>query len=179
MRQYFSTTDRTTFKPIALVRARRADLAEIAAAQMLKISTSKPAAERQVRFALPGMASALRALADCETVLLNAWGYDPAKVAGNARPIAREKWFSGRDYPQRAMEEREAGETDYRVMVSPEGKPTDCIVTLASGSSTLDKRTCATIMSRATFVPATDAGGKPVAGIHADAILWMLERSYP
>lgn len=170
---YYTTTDPKTAQPITLIKAGRDDLARIVAADTLTIRTGR----RQVRFALPGMAAALQALEACERDLAKTWGFDLAAIATPARPIKPGTWLSDGDYPQTALLQRKAGQTDFRVTVGADGKPTACAVTLKSGTPALDERACTVIMRRGRFEPAIGTDGKPVPGLFASSVLWMLAPS--
>jgi protein TonB len=74
------------------------------------------------------------------------------KVDGNAYPAAiRARWPRG-------------GRIFTRVRISPEGRVIQCDVLRSFGDKNADDWTCALLRDRATFKPATDASGKPVAG---------------
>jgi TonB family protein len=169
-RSSFTTTDPKTGKPIAMIRARRDDLPLIAADKTLAIGIG----HRQVRFAMSDAAEALKALAACETDLLKTWGYDPATIATMPKPIAIATWLEDKDYPGSALSQNQAGETNFRLAVGVDGKPTACSVTLASGAPALDASACAVLMKRARFEPATGTDGKPVPGLFAHSVMWMM-----
>ena len=51
-----------------------------------------------------------------------------------------------------------------RLRISPEGRVIQCDIMRSFGDKNADDWTCALLRDRATFKPATDASGKPVAG---------------
>jgi hypothetical protein len=168
-RDYYAMPD-TGGKPIMLIRAGRGDLSQIGSAALLTFDVKGKIAQ----FAVPGIAAALSALDACEVDLEKSWGYDPAAVSEAAAPINPGGWLSDDDYPGSAMAKGEAGETDFRLAIGPDGKPTDCIVILKSGSPTLDTQTCDRLKHQARFSPARGLDGKPVAGIYSNAMMWQL-----
>lgn len=74
------------------------------------------------------------------------------------------------DYPVESWRNNEEGLVTYRIDIDATGKATDCTIIESSGYPALDAKTCEVVMERATFSPAFEAEGKPVAG--------SLERSY-
>ena len=55
------------------------------------------------------------------------------------------------------------GANEVRVLVSAEGKPTSCTIYSPSLSQSLNERICSLVMEKATFQPAKDAAGEPMA----------------
>jgi protein TonB len=83
-------------------------------------------------------------------------------------------YVSSADYPDAALRAEQQGMTRFRLLVGPDGRVTDCIVTGSSGSSSLDATTCRLMKSRARFTPARDSSGKPTTDTVANAIRWVL-----
>jgi periplasmic protein TonB len=54
----------------------------------------------------------------------------------------------------------------YTLMVSPEGKATDCKLSRTFRSRFTNKELCKAVMRNATLSPAVDAAGNPVAGTY-------------
>ena len=84
-------------------------------------------------------------------------------VPSPPKAIEREGWFSPDDVPLDVTKAHKGGTVGYELKVGETGKPTDCKVTLSSGFPGLDAATCAALMERASFQPATDVQGKSVA----------------
>lgn len=57
--------------------------------------------------------------------------------------------------------------------LSPHGTPIRCDVLRTSGIPDVDSYTCAIMMKRAKFKPATDASQKPVFGIERTHMVWQ------
>ena len=72
--------------------------------------------------------------------------------------------ITGRDYPPGVQERWPRGAAIYlRLRIEPNGRPSRCDVMRSFGDSLADQWTCALVMQRATFRPALDARGVPVA----------------
>ena len=72
--------------------------------------------------------------------------------------------ITGRDYPpaiQRSWPR--GGRIFVRVRVEPNGRPSQCDVMRSYGDRAADQWTCALVMQRAQFRPATDTRGRPIA----------------
>lgn len=54
------------------------------------------------------------------------------------------------------------GTVHLRFVVGTTGRVTSCVVTRSSGSAELDGQTCAAIIRRLRYKPATDAAGRPI-----------------
>jgi len=99
----------------------------------------------------------------------------PPRAGQPARPVMPLiYYFTEDDYPASALRADEQGTTAFRLDVSPEGRVTGCTVTASSGSAALDSATCRILRARARYRPATDAGGRPVAGSHSGRARWVL-----
>jgi len=66
------------------------------------------------------------------------------------------------------------GKVSFTLLISPEGRVTNCAVIRTSGSRRLDKVTCKTLLRYARFDPATDASGKPIKGRYASSVTWKV-----
>jgi TonB family protein len=74
------------------------------------------------------------------------------------------------DYPEAAA--GQSGQVAFAVTVSPAGRPIDCRITESSGVEALDNVTCAIVMTRAVYIPATN-GRRPVSGVSHGRIRWV------
>lgn len=77
-----------------------------------------------------------------------------AKPLGNLGP-----WLSDADYPPGAKQRYEEGMVSFNLLISPKGRAEECSITQSSGFPELDQMTCAAVMVRARFKPATDENG--------------------
>ena len=72
--------------------------------------------------------------------------------------------ITNRDYPDEvARYWPRGGAVFIAVRVLPNGKATDCKINRSIGIPAIDQWTCKLVEERATFRPATDANGRPVA----------------
>jgi protein TonB len=94
---------------------------------------------------------------------------EPARARANLA-----SYVSDADYPAEAIRREEQGVTRFRLVVSADGRVSDCAVTGSSGSTALDSATCRLMKSRARFAPARDSDGRPTGDTVANAIKWVL-----
>lgn len=92
----------------------------------------------------------------------------------NPQPIDQNQWISPEVIDARACrgERCFVGFVGFTLLVSAEGRATDCAVTLTSGDRALDVETCNLLLRGARFKPATNAKGEPVKGRYASSVLW-------
>ncbi|WP_324749865.1 TonB family protein [Sphingomonas sp. LY54] len=94
--------------------------------------------------------------------------------AGVAAPVLTGDWIRHNDYPTSALQRGEEGAVEYRVVVSPEGKPENCEVLAITGEEKFGRLTCSLLMRRARFSPATDEAGQPAYGVfHSINNFWL------
>ena len=128
-------------------------------------------------FALPGMATILDRLDECNADLRKYWntgdGAPPlSKPATPLKPLAA--YFSDRDYPDQAIHDHAAGLSGVMLMVDETGKLKDCLVEKTSGIASLDAMTCYVLLERARFDPALDVARKPVKSVLTTAVKWKM-----
>jgi protein TonB len=75
-----------------------------------------------------------------------------APVAAVARGRS-ENWVSVDDYPPSSLRAGEEGTTQVKYTVNATGRVENCVVTSSSGSSALDRATCASITRRGRYTP--------------------------
>jgi TonB family protein len=126
----------------------------------------------------PGTARALAALRECEASALKDWGLDSAtmmSLRSYPKPTGGSAvWIVNEDYPDEAIRNNEAGTVVALLKVGADGVATGCAIVDSSGSKTLDNQTCAIFGRRARYDPAIDATGKPVIGLAAVRIRWVM-----
>lgn len=86
-------------------------------------------------------------------------------------------WVTTDDYPSRALREEEEGTTRFTLSVGADGKPTNCSIVNSSGHPDLDAASCANLMRRARFKPATDGNGAAVAGSYTSSVKWQIPKN--
>jgi len=90
------------------------------------------------------------------------------------RPIDPGSWVTNADYPPEARHAEIEGTVGFRLEVNSEGRVSSCTVTQSSESDLLDTTACALLTERATFEPALDAEGNPVAATYSNRFRWQL-----
>jgi TonB family protein len=93
---------------------------------------------------------------------------------GGPLPFAMVEAISADDYPSDAVNNHVQGAVDYEAVVSQGGVVYGCHVVGSSGSESLDRRTCQLVMTRVTFIPASDGQGGRRAGTYNGRITWRL-----
>ena len=84
------------------------------------------------------------------------------------------KWATASDYPAAALREEREGVARFRVTIGADGRVRNCEILASSGSSDLDRATCANVARRARFKPATDDTGATVSGSYTSAVKWEI-----
>jgi len=127
--------------------------------------------------ATPKFDQALKALTECDRMLIQSWGLDPDERAHIATPVEMESdkaWLKSSDYPNRALLEGVQGNTRILFTVNIDGHVTDCRVVISSGNKQLDDTVCSHLIARGHFTPAQDAAGHPVAAHETSTIAWRV-----
>jgi periplasmic protein TonB len=83
-------------------------------------------------------------------------------------------YFSPDDYPAPALRAEAQGVTSVRLIIGPDGRVSDCVVTASSGTAALDAATCRILHTRARYFPARDATGTATSGGDEGRIRWTL-----
>lgn len=98
----------------------------------------------------------------------------PAAAHAQTKPVAidSESWITNYDYPRSSLFAGEKGIVSFRLDVDAAGKVSRCTITESSGYPTLDKHSCALLLKRSRFKPATDASGAKVPGEWASRFHW-------
>ena len=84
------------------------------------------------------------------------------------------EYLTAADYPVEALRQGQQGETEFALILSGRGRPTDCRITLSSGSRLLDEATCRTMLERARFAPARDEQRRPVRSGYFASVRWRI-----
>jgi TonB family protein len=86
-------------------------------------------------------------------------------------------YFSGDDYPTRALRETHEGTVAFRLDVDPAGQVASCTVTGSSGSQALDSATCRILRARPHFVPARMADGSAGPDSVRGTVRWRMQET--
>jgi hypothetical protein len=126
-----------------------------------------------VRLETGSLRAAITALQACEDDLLRTWGLDWEKhqtMTRRATPDGQASdWIPTGTIGFGDFAALSAGRNPFRVMVSAEGRPTDCKALWASLDASKNERVCNAIMQHGRFLPALDAAGQPMASY------WMVD----
>jgi hypothetical protein len=120
-----------------------------------------------VRFETGSLRAPVEVMQACADDLLVVWGLDVEKhKTMTAGPVPNPA--PGGVLPQGTIPFGEFGKlgggaNQVRLLIGADGKPTSCTIYWRSLSDTLNQRICSLVMERATFQPAKDAGGQPMA----------------
>lgn len=135
-------------------------------------------AESTVRIALPDMKPALKALRDCNDLLLQKLGVDSAwraKTATPPYPVENPAhWFSEKDYPSAAKLFYLQGMSRMLLTVGTNGRITQCVTFATSGSAKLDDAACRGSKLKGNFSPARDFQGQPMIGYYVFSLDFKL-----
>ena len=100
-----------------------------------------------------------------------------------AKPIDPVRWFYDADWEKLVASKGGHGLTLFRVTVTPDGRPQDCVIETTSGVPELDRLTCERVLQRARFRPAKWADGTPAYDVYRKSVLWAdlaaFEYSFP
>jgi hypothetical protein len=122
-----------------------------------------------VRVETGSLRAPVAALQDCADDLLKVWGLDPDKhKAMTAGPVLNPT--PGGVLPQGTIpftefEKLGGGANQVRLLIGADGKVTSCAIYLPSLTQTLNQRICNLAKDRASFQPAKDADGQPMASV--------------
>lgn len=120
-----------------------------------------------VRIETGSLGPVIDAMQACTDDLLKVWGLDVEQhkaMTAPAMPLpAKDPALPMGTIPFDQFGKFVGGANDVRLMVSADGKATSCITYSPSLSGQLNTRVCDLIMEKATFAPARDAAGQPMA----------------
>ncbi len=122
-----------------------------------------------VRIETGSLGAAIGALQACADDLLKVWGLDPEKhktMTAVAMLNPNPDGVLPRDtIPFGEFEKFGGGANQVRLLIGADGKVTGCSIYSPRLSQTLNDRICALAKERATFQPAKDAAGQPMASV--------------
>ncbi len=120
-----------------------------------------------MRFETGSLKAPIAALQACADDLLATWGLDPDKhktlsAAAILEPDPNGVLPQG-TIPFGEFSKLNGGANQVRLMIGADGKPTACTIYSPTLAETLNERICSTVMREASFQPAKDADGQPIA----------------
>ncbi|MDH2132966.1 energy transducer TonB [Sphingobium yanoikuyae] len=81
-------------------------------------------------------------------------------------------WVTSLDYPTDDKRPQGEGTTFFALLIAPNGQAIRCDITQSSGSTALDRKTCALILARAKFTHATDETGSAIHSQWHSRVRW-------
>lgn len=84
------------------------------------------------------------------------------------------RWFGPDEYPAEAQRAGEQGRVVARLAIAADGRVSDCVVQEASGSASLDRRTCEIALTRLSFRAPRDRRGRPLSSTYLLPVRWVL-----
>ncbi|MEZ5655886.1 MAG: energy transducer TonB [Sphingobium sp.] len=104
----------------------------------------------------------------------------PPEPAHRATPRGNPgDWVVQDDYPEEALYTDIAGEVGFRLFLNTMGKVAFCEVIASSGFEILDNAACDVISMRASFKPARNGEGRPVADTWTSRLVWRIPEPAP
>jgi hypothetical protein len=126
------------------------------------------------------MAAPFEALRKCTDELIGHWGVDVAALSTQSRkvrPIGNtNNWLDGSDYPVGMIMKRQEAIVHFRLIAGADGKPISCHIQLSTRPAEFDAAVCKGLMQRASFEPALDADGKPIASYYIQTVHFQMRR---
>jgi len=122
---------------------------------------------KAVQLETGSLKSAFAALDKCVDDLVASWGVDIEKhktLSRKATPTDNPgKWVVSSDYPIKMLQAGQPALVDFRLSVGADGKPSGCKIQATTRPKEFDDAVCQSLMRRASFLPALDASGQPIA----------------
>lgn len=124
------------------------------------------------------MLDAERVLAACTDDLLRGWNIDvPAHrtLSRRVAPVGSPgKWMNSSDYPADMWIRGNQALVFFRLVVDAEGKPASCHIQQSTRPQAFDDAVCNGLMKRASFTPALDAAGRPIASYYLNSVRFKM-----
>ena len=131
------------------------------------------------RLKLGPMGAPMKAMRACTDELLGHWGLDPAvqrTLRSLPEPLSNPRdWLRAKDYPKEALASGKSAVIRFRLTVSAAGKATSCAIQSGTRNAEVERATCALLIKRANFKPASDQAGTPVASYYASTVTWLVD----
>ncbi len=130
-----------------------------------------------VRVETGSLGAPIGALQTCADDLLTVWGLDPEKdktmtAAAMLTPRSDGVLPQG-TVPFTEFAKLAGGANQVRLLIGTDGKVTGCAIYSPSLSQTVNDRICTLAKERATFTPAKDAAGQPMASVWIGSPLFL------
>ena len=120
-----------------------------------------------VRIETGSLKAPVTVLQDCADDLLKVWGLDVDKHKTMTVPVvpnfSPDGWLPSGMIPFSEFGKFVGNGNQVRLIVDASGKPTSCAIHTPRLDQSLNERICSTLMEKATFQPAKDVNGQPMA----------------
>ncbi|WP_260926193.1 energy transducer TonB [Novosphingobium sp. 9] len=123
------------------------------------------------------MAKPFEAMRQCTDGLVESWGLDPAVQAHLSREVHMtnlRQIATKINYPSAMNDRGKQGRVNFRVLIDPDGKASNCKILRSYNDPKFDVAACHDILVLARFAPALDASGKPVASYYTTTIIYSI-----
>ncbi len=131
-----------------------------------------------VRLAPGSMGEPMTAMRTCTEELMTHWGIDVVAHRTLQRlpvPIGNHgNWIVGYQYPTELLRRGMEGRVDFRLIIGPDGKPTDCKTHKSIRPAGFNEVVCQLLTRRARFEPAVDAKGEPIASYWHNSVRFVI-----
>jgi hypothetical protein len=128
-----------------------------------------------IRIETGSLKNVITVLQDCTYDLLTYWGLDGAKHRALSRTAYIDPaWkLPNGIVPFTDFAKLGGNSNQVRVMISAEGKPTSCHIHIPTLSEGVNGKICKMLMEEATYHPALDAGGQPIASFVTSELFFL------
>ncbi len=121
----------------------------------------------------------MTAMRVCLDNLVTSWGIDletDRALTRRVQAVDMDHWKHPiiDRYPGRSLRRGDQGYVRIRLMVSDEGRATDCVVQSAFNDPTLHEAACEGLLEHSRFEPALDASGSPVASYWTTVVIYSI-----
>lgn len=120
------------------------------------------------------MKNAFAVLHACTEDLVASWGLDIEKHrTAQRRPVALgrpERWVTSSDYPSEMVRKHQPGLVEFRLMIDEKGKVTACHIQQSTNPEGFNDAVCDAMTRRASFEPALDKDGQPMASYYRNRV---------
>lgn len=141
------------------------------------LSVMRPGGKR-IELQIGRLDKALAVMENCTDNLVKSWGFDPEvqkKLSVRAKPLSDPgRWIRSGDYPKGMIFQGQQAMVQVRLNVDASGTVSACHIQESTKVNEFDDAVCKNLMKRATFSPALDEGGKPVASYWARTVRFIL-----
>ena len=132
---------------------------------------------KPVALNLGDMVRPMAAMEQCVDDLTASWGLDPVvqnELQCPPRPKSNPgRWIKVGDYPETLLRKGISGKIPFRLMVDAGGLVTSCKIQALYSDSAFEKAVCPVLGKRASFDPALDAKGQPVASVWTTSVVFV------